>query len=314
MRDPALRRVGHGTAEEFRIDFLVGHGLHDVRTGDEHVARVLDHDGEVGHRRRVDGAAGARSHDDGDLGHDPGREDVAQEDVGVATERRDAFLDPRATGIVETDDRRTDLHGQVHDLADLLGVRLRQRSTEDREVLAEDEHEPTVDRPVSGDDAVAQDMLLGHPEFGGAVGDERIEFDERPWVEQEVQSFARRQLPPGVLSFDTDRATAQQCLGPHALEPVEPLFIRRHGQPDLHVSLRKDRRHHSHAHRRRSWDERTDQTALRPSATTLAFVHRFGEQLSKRVDNRGARKRGTGRTMARPFPCPDGACAASYEL
>ena len=58
------------------------------------------------------------------------------------------------------------LHGQVHDLADLLGVRLGQRAAEDREVLAEDEHQPSVDGAVAGDDAVAQDALLVEAEVG----------------------------------------------------------------------------------------------------------------------------------------------------
>ena len=157
MRDAASRRVRQRAAEELRVDILVRHGLHDAGSGDEHVARAFDHHGEVGDGRRIDRAAGARPEDHRDLRHDAGREDVAQEDVGVAAERHDAFLDPRATGIVETDDRRTDLHREIHDLADLLGVRLRQRTTEDREVLAEDEDDPAVDLAVTGDDAVAED-------------------------------------------------------------------------------------------------------------------------------------------------------------
>ena len=53
-----------------------------------------------------------------------------------------------------------DLHREIHDLADLLGVRLRQRAAEDREVLAEHEHEAAVDGAVAGDHAVAQVALL----------------------------------------------------------------------------------------------------------------------------------------------------------
>ena len=143
-------------------------------------------------------------------GHDTGRHDVAQEDLGVAAQRRDAFLDPRATGIVETDDRRADLHREVHDLADLLGVRLRQRSTEDREVLAEDEDEPSVDGSVAGDDAVAEDVLLAEAELGRAMGDEGVHLDEGPRIQQQVEPLTRGELAPGVLAFDADRAAALQ--------------------------------------------------------------------------------------------------------
>ena len=161
VRDAAARRVRRRAAERLRVDVLVGHGLHDVGSGHEHVARALDHDREVGDRRRVHRAAGTRAHDHRQLRHDARRQRVAQEDVGVAAERHDALLDPGATRVVEPDDRRADLHRQVHDLADLLRVRLGQRSAEHREVLAEDEHEPAVDRAVPGDDAVAEERGLG---------------------------------------------------------------------------------------------------------------------------------------------------------
>ena len=157
MRDAAPRRVRRRATEELGVDVFVGHGLHDARPGDEHVARAFDHDGEVRDRRRVDRAAGARPEDQRDLRDDAGRQDVAQEDVGVPAERHDAFLDPRAAGVVQPDDRRTDLHREIHDLADLLGVGLRQRTAEDREVLAEDEDRPAVDLAVAGDHAVAEE-------------------------------------------------------------------------------------------------------------------------------------------------------------
>ena len=238
VRDAAAGRVGLGAAEVLAIHVLVGHGLHDVRTGDEHVARALDHDGEVGDGGRIDRATGTRPEDDRDLRHDSGRQDVAQEDVGVATQRHDTFLDPRATRIVEPDDRCTDFHRQVHDLADLLGVRLRQRSTEDREILAEDEDRPTIDETVSGDDAVAEE---GFGRGRVAVRDERVQLDERSRVEQQVETFARGQLAGGVLLGHTCDATALARRGAHLLEEREPLRVGRHRSTLLiGLSLRKD--------------------------------------------------------------------------
>ena len=228
-------------AEVLRVDFFVGHGLHDVRPGDEHVARVLDHDREVGHRRRVDRTAGAWAHDDRDLRHDAGREDVAQEDVGVPAERRDAFLDPRAARIVEPDDRRADLHRQVHDLADLLGVRLGQRAAEDREVLAEDEDEPAVDRAVAGDDAVAEDVVLVQPESVARCVTNASSSTNDPGSSSRSSRSRAVSLPQRMLPFDPDGAAAEQRLGPHLLEPIESFFVRRHGGATSLVSLRKDR-------------------------------------------------------------------------
>jgi hypothetical protein len=176
--DAASRGVRRRAAEELRIDVLMRHGLHHVRSGDEHVARPLDHDREVGDRRRVDRAAGARPEDHRDLRDDAGRQDVAQEDLGVPAEGRDTLLDPRATRIVQADDRRADLHREVHDLADLAGVCLGQRAAEDGEVLAEDEDRSAVHRAVPGDDAVAEEGLVASV----AAGDEGVELDERARV------------------------------------------------------------------------------------------------------------------------------------
>src|SRR5260370_12340374 len=56
----------------------------------------------------------------------------------------------------EGNQMRCDPHRLVHDLADLLGMRLGERAAEDGEVLAEDEDEAPVDRAVAGDDSVAR--------------------------------------------------------------------------------------------------------------------------------------------------------------
>jgi hypothetical protein len=50
MRDAARRVVRHRAAELVLGHLLVRDGLDDVGTGHEHVARVLDHDVEVGDR------------------------------------------------------------------------------------------------------------------------------------------------------------------------------------------------------------------------------------------------------------------------
>jgi hypothetical protein len=94
--DARLGGVGDGAAQLLLRHHLVGDGLHHVRAGDEHVARILHHEDEVGHRRRIDRAARARAHDDADLRHDAGGEHVALEHLGIAGEAGDALLDARA--------------------------------------------------------------------------------------------------------------------------------------------------------------------------------------------------------------------------
>ena len=154
--DAGLRVVGHRAAQRLELDLLAGDRLDHLGAGDEHVRGLLDHEDEVGHGRGVDGAARARAHDRRDLRDHPGALDVADEDVAVGAERDHALLDPRPAGVVEPDHRRADLGGEVHDLAHLLRHHLAQRAAEDREVLAEDEHRPPVDRPVAGHHGVAR--------------------------------------------------------------------------------------------------------------------------------------------------------------
>src|SRR5206468_7359766 len=87
----------HGSAAKlFGGDDFVGHRLHHVGAGDEHVAGVLHHEDEVGHRRRIDVAAGAGAHDHGDLRDYAGGNDVAAEHIGIARQGSHAFLDVRA--------------------------------------------------------------------------------------------------------------------------------------------------------------------------------------------------------------------------
>ena len=187
----------------------MGDRLDDVRTRDEHVRRLLHHENEIGDGGRVDGAARARPHDGRELGDHPRRERVAQEDVGVAGQRHDAFLDPGAARIVQPDDGHARLHGQVHDLADLPRVGFREGAAEHREVLGEDKHRPPVDAPGARDDAVARDPLLVHAEVPALMDDEPVDLREGALVEEELQALPRGLLAGTVLPGDALRPSGQ---------------------------------------------------------------------------------------------------------
>ncbi len=81
-------------------------------------------------------------------------------------------------------------------------MRFGQRAAEDREVLREEIDETAVNPTPPGDHAIAERSVLGHAEVGGAVGDESIQLDERTGVEEEVEAFARSELPLLVLLRD----------------------------------------------------------------------------------------------------------------
>ncbi len=199
-----------GAAELLGRDGFIGHGLHHVRAGDEHIAGVAHHEDEIRHGGRIDVAAGAGPHDDGNLRNDAGGQHIALEHLAIAPERRDALLNARAAGVEDADDRRAVLERHVLELGDLLRVRVRERAAEHGEILGEDENGAAVDRAPAGDHAVAGDFLaLVHAEIGAAMFDEHIELLERSMIEQEFDAFARRELAARMLSLDALVAAAQ---------------------------------------------------------------------------------------------------------
>ena len=64
---------------------------------------------------------------------------------------------------------------------------------------ANTKHQPAVDPPVAGDEAVAVELLLGHAEVAAAVRDQLVGFLEGAFIEQELDALARRHLAFFVL-------------------------------------------------------------------------------------------------------------------
>ena len=127
---------------------------------------------------------------------------VAQKDVGVAGQRNDAFLDARAARVVDPDHRASDLRREIHDFADFLGEGARKAAAKDGKILRKDADLAAVDSAVTGDDAIAGDLSIGHAEIGVAMGFELIELDERSPVEQKLDPFARGQAPRFALTLE----------------------------------------------------------------------------------------------------------------
>ena len=221
VRDAGLRSMRRRAAELLERHLLARDRLHHVGAGDEHVRRLLDHQHEVGDRGRVDGAAGARPHDEADLWHDTRGLDVAPEDVRVAGQRDDALLDPRAAGVVDPDHRAAVLDSEVHDLADLLGEDLGERAAEDREVLGEDEDLAAEDVAVARDDRVAPRPPLAHPELDLAMPDITVELDERTGIEEALEPLAREQLALRALPLDRLLGPLVERAFAHLLETLE---------------------------------------------------------------------------------------------
>ena len=112
-------------------------------------------------------------------GTTPDGQRVAQKNVGVAAETDDTFLNARAAGIVQPNNRRADLHRQVHHLADFFGVSFGKGTAKDCEVLREDKHLAAVDQAVAGDNAIAGIFLFVQTKIARAMLNQLVEFFER---------------------------------------------------------------------------------------------------------------------------------------
>ena len=121
---------------------------------------------------------------------------------------------------------RADLDRPVHDLADLLGVSLGQGAAEHGEVLAEDEHQPAIDRAVAGHDAVTRHLLVGHAKIVATMLDEHVRLLEGVRVEQELDALAGGELAALVLRLDPALAAAKPSRRALGIELLEDLLHR----------------------------------------------------------------------------------------
>ena len=183
----------------------MSHRPDHVGTGDEHVAGLVHHENEVGDGGGIDGPSRTGAQNGGNLRNDAAGQGVAEEDLGVTRQADHALLDPGAAAVVEADDRRPHLRGQIHDLADLGRVGLRQAAAEDGEVLRKDVDQPAVDPAMAGDHAVSRDAALLHGEIGATMDDELVQFLERALVQKQGEPFPGGQLSRIVLALDSSR-------------------------------------------------------------------------------------------------------------
>ena len=148
-----------GTSQLLLGHLLIRHCFHNIWTGNEHERAILDHEGEVGEGRRVDGTTCARSHDQGDLGNDTGRVYVALEDLSIASKRLDTFLNSRTARIIHADHRCARKHSLIHDLANFLRLSLTETASENCEVLRVCKHCAPVNGALACHNTIAMYLV-----------------------------------------------------------------------------------------------------------------------------------------------------------
>ena len=122
-------------------------------------------------------------------------------------------MDARASRVVETDEWRARVEREVHDLADLLSHDLAEGSPEYREVLGENEHLASVDRPPTGYDGVTEWSSVFDTEAVRPMTNQHVGLDEAVRVQQLVDALTRRQFVSFVLPLYRCFASLTERLG-----------------------------------------------------------------------------------------------------
>ena len=124
-------------------------------------------------------------------------------------EGHDALLNSGATGVVQAYDRRSHLHSEIHNLADLLRVGFAERSAENSEVLREYIDQAPINTAVPGNHAVAGIFLILHSEIETTVTDKFVDFFERVFIEEKQNALSSREFAFGLLAFQALLAASQ---------------------------------------------------------------------------------------------------------
>ena len=115
-----------------------------------------------------------------------------------------------------------------------------QGAAENREVLAEDEDGPPVDRAMTGDDAIGQDALVVQPKSVERWVTKASSSTNESVVEQQVEPLARREL--ALSCCCAMRASPPPSRDATRSRRSSSIRSRLVGTPHLLASLRKDTR------------------------------------------------------------------------
>ena len=208
MRYTAAGVVSHCTAESFSRYFFCRNGFDNSRARDEHLAGVLYHVDKVRDSRAVYSTASAGPHDNGNLRDNAGSSRVAEEDTAVTGQSIYSFLNARTTGIVNTDTGSTHLHGQIHDLPNLMCMLFTQRTAFNGKILCVSINQTAINRTITGHDTFAGQVFLFLTEVGAAMFHKHIQFNESTFIEQFGDTFTGCLFAFRMLFFNAGLAAA----------------------------------------------------------------------------------------------------------
>ena len=168
--------------------------LGHARRAEVHRGVAVDHEHDVAERRDVGAAGRRRAEQAADLRDLPGQADLVVEDPpGAAAPGEQLHLvgEAGAGRVDEPEDRHLLVDRRLRGPDHLLDGACPPRAGLDHRVVGDDDDRHAFDRPPSGDDAVGRECPAV---VGGVVVGEQPILDERPRIEEQVDTFAGGQL------------------------------------------------------------------------------------------------------------------------
>ena len=203
----------YACATELLLGYILAYnGLHNLGTGEEHIAGILLHNHEVGQCGRVNSTTCARTKNQRNLGNNTARHNVALENLCVTCQSVHTLLDTCTTRVVQTDNGSTIAHSHIHNFANLLCHSERQRTCRYGEVLCENIDKATAYGTVTGNNTISQGVALLHTEVHAAVGYEHIELLKATLIQEHSEPLTSGVFTLLVLGVDTFLTATHLCL------------------------------------------------------------------------------------------------------
>ena len=174
--------VGHSAAQFFLGNFFAGNGFNNCRAGNEHFGSVLYHVDEVGQSRAVYSAACGRTHDSRDLRNNTGCAGVFEEDLAIAAQSVNSFLDTSTAGIIQANARSTHFESKALYFNDFVSMHFAEGAAFNGEVLSEYINQTAVNSAVTGGYTFAREFFFVLAEVGATMAYETIQFNEATFV------------------------------------------------------------------------------------------------------------------------------------
>ena len=229
--------VGHCATECFSGDHFAGYRFNYSRAGQEHLGCFLNHVNEVGQSRGINCAASGWSHDCRNLGNYAGSNGVAPENLAVAGESIDSFLNTSAAGIVQAYARCTDFQSQFIYVNDLSCMHFTKGTTFNGEVLSECKYKSSINSAVACYNTFTREIFLFLAEVVAAGFNERIDFYESAFIKQKSKSFTSSQLAFCMLFFNTFFATHSLYMSEVFMEKFNSFFNSCHSYTSKNIRV-----------------------------------------------------------------------------